>query len=675
MKKIIKKKNKNNKIAVVLFLAVFIVAFAVLSSNFHNTFSLVPEYNGGTILGVSYLQFTSNFANINGPAYLVNLVVNNGGESLSGTAGPSYSTSAGSLSGTINTYTGSTYQTTNPNQQISIDTHLNSLSLNIPYDFSGYSINKMSYTNESLSYTLPNAPFGLVCYSGTKGTAVYIGCYDAFGGASSLQPTLSSFASILSADCSQQYNNGVMTYVSAYQGEGLAYTLQCVQPYLYPIAQVYQPSTGNMNYNISVIFSNQTFSHTLFLTNQNPQSNYNNILYAGVYGFEDSGTGIISTTTAPILLSYVGIVNNAEVPQGKTQFVNPFSTATGIAGSYSQNQPSYEPVPVSELNVNPFYIQSGITDGVYTLSSLQSQIYNNNQQINNLLLPMQPSNPYYNLQYNLASSNASLSETNNASYFPLVQMVAKVSTLGVYQAVAQPKIISYSPNPFVVRDGSQQTLTLTIQNQQAVVGSAYVSGSCGGSEFQTNQFSLPASGSVTEQVNVNAPNNPNKNLNETSACSATAFSSFGIYNSTIYFNAIITPECSTGSIYVNNQNCTNEYSGGGGNQSCLLGYTYQNGQCQIMQEYCNNGILTITPTNQEASYNATSRLWSCSTTINNNNGIGIGWYILAGFGALIIIYLLTKRNGGGGYNNNNYNRRYNRSNNRNNYNNRQGGIF
>ena len=79
MKKIIK--SKNNKIAVVLFLAVFIVAFAVLSSNLHNTFSIATPTSGITLLGLSNVGVYSNINGDSGTWWLATGVLG-GGQSI-----------------------------------------------------------------------------------------------------------------------------------------------------------------------------------------------------------------------------------------------------------------------------------------------------------------------------------------------------------------------------------------------------------------------------------------------------------------------------------------------------------------------------------------------------------------------------------------------------------------
>jgi hypothetical protein len=616
-------RKKNNKniivvIAIVIALAVILTqlgAFKLLA---------ISQISGGTVLGVSYLQFFSSSQQLNGAsAFLVNLLINNGGQSLQGTAGSKYSTTSGALSKNINDYSGTNYNVSNVNQPITINSNLNSLSLNIPYDYAGYHVYKYAYNNKFLSYSLPNAPFGLTCSSSEAQNSsndynIYIACVD-LSNPSAILDTLSSFTSILASDCSGQYTNGLLTITNVTNG----FTLQCQQPYQYEIGTAFESGTANYNYNVSIVFSNTTFIKTLFLTNQNPQTNYNNILYAQIYGFDTTGQGI-ATQPAPTLVEYS--------PSNYT-FVNYLTTSSGLGQAYTQYTPAFEPITASSLNLAPS-TQAGPSAVVYPLNELQNQIYQSNKKVEDILTPIQPTNPYYGMTLS-HNTTGILNVINNPPVYPLAQLIAKVSTLGVYVAVSQPKIVSVNPNPFQVRDGSESTATFTISNA-GTQGNAYITGSCGTSQFSTPQFNVPTSGTV-ESVNIQSPYNPN-NATLSIPCTATIFSAFGIYNSTFNFNGQVSALCSSGSIYQNNNNCTNAFNGGNTTTGCGTGYQENSaGQCVIIPPICS--------ANETANYSTLPP--HCNGGGNSNISFWSYLYLTIIVFIIIMAIVLTRNRGGG----------------------------
>lgn len=630
-----------NNLYIIGIIFIIAVALAVLINNNH--LLSISQINGGTILGVSYLQFFSNFNQLNGvPAYLVNLVINNGGESLQGTIN-NYSSSTGSLTNNINNYAGTTYQVNNPNQQINIDTKLNSLSLNIPYDYAGYHLYKYYNSFKYLSYTLPNAPLGLTCNSGERNNQIFVGCSDYSGGVSTLAPTVSSFVQTLANDCQNQYTDAILTVSNASTGtaeafglnivSALYYNVTCNQPYLGEIGLVMNPSTANYNYNVSIYFSNSTFTKTLYLSNQNPQTNYNNILFAQIYGLQTTGQGISSVTSAPQLIEFL---NQTYI------FVNPFSTATGLGQVYTQYTPAYEPITASNLNLVPYGIDNGayVIQNAYSLTQLTGQIYNQNLQIEDLLTPLQQSNPYANIQYNKYSGNATLNVINNPPVYPLAQLIAKVSTLGVYQAITEPEIISVSPNQITFTDGSVATLNINVQNQQNVAGSFYGNGYCGQTTFTIPNTNIGGNSQTSVSILLQSPVNSNPNLKEYVKCQATVHSSFGIYSSIYNFSGLVNPECSAGSVYQNSTTCQNQFNGGNGTTngttSCNQGYELQGNTCVPIPPKCN--------TNETANYSTFPP--HCNSPNSTTTGIGIGWYVLVAgiIIAIAIIFGLKKNN-------------------------------
>ena len=637
-------KNKNNGKILIIAIILIAVLFFVFRNSF-NLGSIVP-IQGGTILGVSYLQFFSNNNQLNSPAYLVNLVVNNGGESLNGSIN-SYSTSASSLTQNINNHAGTSYSNTNPNQQITINTNLNSLNLSIPYYYSGYYLYTYNYSVKSLSYQLPNAYYGTCNSHEFSNNTVELAC--AGSTSSTVLSELAGFTNTLSTYCNNQYTNGVLLITNSSSASlsllgtinlasAYGYNYQCVQPYLSTLGEVLDAGTSNYNYNVSIIFSNQTFTHTLYLSTQSPQNNYNNILYAQVYGLESTGQGL-SETPAPSLIFYTN--TNLE----KRVFVNYLTTSTGLGEAYSQQQLNNTPVPVSNLLLTPYQISSGTQSNAYLATSFYSAINNNNRLILNDLTPIQPTNPYYSLSYPIYSGGASfVSQMNllsNPPVYPEVQLIAKLSTLGVYIPVINPTITSVSPPNIVVRSGSSTNVNFNVYNNASVSGNGYITGYCGSNTFQTSNFNIPANGQVSVTATINPPSNPN-NANTNVNCQATISSAYNINSKVFNFGITVQPICPSGTIYENNTNCVSEYPSKG-NSSCITGYYMaNNGSCEIIPPKCFS--------NQTSNYSTFPP--HCNNSTSNNNNIGIGWYVLIIVIVIIIGFILVLKK------NNNGRRRY-----------------
>ena len=254
-----------------------------------------------------------------------------------------------------------------------------------------------------------------------------------------------------------------------------------------------------------------------------------------------------------------------------------------------------------------------------------------------------------------------LPDPTNNYVRPTITMLIKASYVGLYEGFTS-FVLQNSNLPSQIRSGSTATGYITIVNNGTISGGYIVTPSSQqGISFTPD---TPQQGVLNpgQQQTISFKLNDNTNVSSNTTVQYQIQVCGNGYTNCKTYNEgfILSPECNN----INNFNTAN----------CRSLVTTAPPVTTIPGTQTTTGTTTTLP----ICNNSNQINCSCSNNqnnCNNNNNIGLGWYILAGFGALIIIYLLTKRNGGGGYNNNNYNRRYNRSNNRNNYNNRQGGIF
>lgn len=593
------------------------LSFAGVSSGCNNCQS-AGQIVGGVITGIQNVQFLSNYGNLNGAAYLVTFVINGAGQALQGTQ----TQLAQSINSSYSTHT---------NNQVSINYKLNSEQIEVPYTYSGYHLFQWGYTPLSTGWTNSSCPFGIVCsnsypsgdnYNTTIAAGVYVGSVPE----GYIAQEVSSYA----AACA---NSGASNPVVVMTGQGTisgliasseAVSLMCISPVQSKVATIYNPGAYNININASITFSNGTIT-TMYLSSQHPSTYYDNILYAQIYGYENSGRNII--TSFPTVV----VFNNKTA-----KVVNPFSTATGLGASAT----TYTGAFPSEWIQTPLVLQGVTISNVYAWTPITSGIQSNNQALNNYLYVEQNTSPTAQMQINFSGGSpyGILNITSNPEFYPQVQLVAKLNTLSIYIPVAEPKITSISPSQLTFQSGSAQTVTFDVYNNASVAGGAYISGSCGSSTFSTPNFNVGAGQTVPISTSITSPYNPNL-ANEDITCIATVYSSsYSIYHNNINFQAVVKPNCPSGYIYQNNANCapisptlnnTNKTA------VCAAGYKYENGAC-IPVNVCPTGYQlnsSIVPPTCEPE--------------PVQQGIGIGWYILAGAIIIAVVYLFSRGAGKG----------------------------
>lgn len=623
--------KKNNLITVAIIAILVVVAIWISSGHLlalssvgcNNCNSPNAQISGGTILSLQNVQFLSNYGGLNGAAYLVNFVINGAGQALQGTQAQ--------LTNDINNATDSNYATRS-NNQVSINYNLLNEQLQIPYAYSGYNLFKWGYTPLLPSWQAPSCPLGVVCsntyanqsnYNTTIAAGVYVGSVPQ---AFIEQETESYVSACLNSGAS----NPIVVITGQETGEGIiasseAISLMCIAPAQSDIAAVYT-NTGSysINVNTSITFTNTTTSGTIYLNSQKSSGYYNNILYAQIYGYENSGRNII--TSFPDVVVFGN--NTAKV-------VNPFSTGSGLTASST----TYTGTFPSTWLQTPLVLQEVTIPNVYAWTPVKNGINSNNQAVNNYLYIEQNTSEtsQMKINFNGGSPYGTLNITSNPEFYPEVQLVAKLSTLAVYIPVVIPKITSVSPSQVTFQSGSAQTVTFNVYNNASVTGSAYISGSCGSSTFSTPNFNVAAGQSAAISTSILSPYNPNL-ANEDITCIATVYSSsFSIYHSSITFQAVVKPNCPSGYIYQNNENCqpiSPTLNNTNSTDVCAAGYKYENGACIP---------INICPTNYYLNTNMTPP--TCEPSPVQQSGIGVGWYILGGAIIIAAVYLFSKRGG------------------------------
>ncbi|MGC8580537.1 MAG: hypothetical protein ACP5MB_10855, partial [bacterium] len=527
---------------------------------------------GGTVTSIQNVSFFSNYPGLQGSAFLVNFVVNGNGQALQGTQ----SQIAKGINSSYATYT---------NNPVSISYSLNNEQVVAPYYYSGAHLYEWGYTPVMVKWTAPACPMGLFCAntypSGSNyNTTIIAGAYIGSIPYSFLAQEVGSYVqacqnsgalnpiTVITAQVSGSIMHGITN------GEQIS--LMCIAPVQTSIGSVFQSNgTYSVNANVSIVFSNGTSTETINLNSSHPSAQYDNLMYAQIYGYLPSGRNIYSGDFPSVI-----IFSNSTPSQTNYKIVNPISPSSVLSASATTYTGSF---PYSWLQT-PLNLGGLTLTNVFSYGYLVDNINQQNQNLNNYLYAPQNTSAYSNMQVNFKSGvpYGVINITSNPELYPEVQLVAKLSTLGVYVPVVAPKIVSVSPSQVSFQSGSAQTVTFTVYNNATVSGSAYITGACGNVTFSTPNFNIPAQGTAQESVVIPAPYNPNL-ANEYLTCVATVYSSsFSIYHSSTNFQAIVKPNCPAGYIYQNNQNCqpvsptlnnTNKTA------VCAAGYKYENGAC------------------------------------------------------------------------------------------------
>jgi hypothetical protein len=558
----------NNPAVLIFAFLVIILAAAVLVSTFHIPLFLAGQssnqygglntstkYSGGTITGISTANFSSNFGPLNGPAYLVNYVINGAGQQLIGTQ----QQIAKGINSSVSTYT---------NNPININWNLLQEALQIPYSQTGDVAYNWQYISVGVNYTFTQCPFGTGCTQNNQGSAGYV--FTATGAfAVPTTVVLNAISGYVNA-CQAKGNGAIAVKLQDYiltfpgnNGEGVQ--VQCIQPVQALVGKVYQAGNANLYINTSITFSNGTFTNTMYLNSAKPSTSFQNTLYAGIYAYAPSGQNIFGSEPAPTFLS---------TPTGGNpsagQFI--YYASPGIFSSAEGFTP-YGNIgfPSSWLVTAPA-ITGGFSEGnLYDPRTLFNNVNTSTKSVSLLIKPLQYSDPYQGIVFPVQSGVATLDITRNPSFYPQAQLAAKVSTLAIYVPVSKPVIISVTPSKPSFVSGSSTTFAVNVQNQANASATVSVSASCGTANAQGSAFIQRSSTSpvwITMQ-------SPQSAINTTINCNAQASSSFGINSNFYNFTASVRTPCPAGQSW-NGTACqggtttTIPGGGGGGGQTNYL---------------------------------------------------------------------------------------------------------
>ena len=604
--------SKNNKAAGVVLILV-VIAFLYLASS-HGLLSIGYQATScssvqgvscasqvnGAITSLSQVDTASNIDGLTGTFWLVNLILNGEGQSA-------FSSSAQQIASAVNSSA-----KVSANYPISIQTQLNYQHLIIPYTYSGTPLYVFNLAPVNFQFGwFSNGAGLLTIYSQTNQTAdsnTYSFAVSGTSAATDEQNIFSAYNSECTADGGNTFGQTAsLTAGSSSLIQG--YQLSCYRVGKEQLAMIYSAGSPMVAENVSVSYSNQTSSHSFYLTTQKPESSYNNIMLAQIVGYETGALNTFIGTTSPSLL----VINST----GTAKAVNYIPSAT------AQNLAS---VPSSDFQSEGITVAGVPFNYIYSFNSAQSALSQQNAKVESLINEtIQTSDPYYNgqvLGYSQEQANNngevssgspyyySVNVTSNPVLYPDIQMIVNAQTLGIYIPVAKPRIISYSPDPVKFRSGSSTTLTFVVNNNASVSASAYIviKAANGSLIAQSPDFNIPAGNQAAEPVIISGYN-PNL-ANLAAVWTATVYSAedTAISNSA-QLDMEIQPNCPSGYTYVNNTNCQSETVSP---TACPVGEYMLNQTCYQICTY-------------PSYYNTTSK--ACSTAPVQPASQNDGWLI------------------------------------------------
>ena len=576
--------SNNNKIILIAIIA--ILGFIFLSRSNFSSFSIVPtqlcssvpssiqgvscaNQVNGVITSLSQIQINSNFAPLNGEVWLVNFVLNGAGQSLVGTWN----------SADIAKQFNSSVQ---QNQQVGIQASLNSQNLVLPYYFSGYNLEKITIVpvnfTGGFNYKIP-IQLDIVNEKFQYPSTFAMGC-SGLDCNSDYQTAFNNFNYNCTSANGKTYliQNGSATAQLYGFSVASAYEIECLQPASQNLGQLFFSASPQIAENISVIYSNNTGNHVMYLTTRNPESMLQNQLYAQIYGYNLGSLNTYIGTTSPTL--FVPASSNLQ----SGTFLLPASTVS-VQNLDQISSSCYEPAGV---------ILAGQTlNYIYSTSVLNGCISQQNTNVDNYLSStIQPQNAFYGMkfepQYQIAETLPDIQSpyvlygvlniTHNPILYPEIQMLSKASTLGLYIPVSYPTITNISPNPVSLQSGSTTQVSITVQSNASVMGSAYIviTAPNGTIVTQTQDFNVPANNNpVQELINIGGYSSSLANLQTTYTATVYSTELESISNSKT-FGVNIKPNCPYGSTYVNNTNCQST------THTCVSGYAWNPAENQCV---------------------------------------------------------------------------------------------
>jgi hypothetical protein len=554
------------------------LSFASTSSNCGVSISNVQCAGevGGTITSLENVYINSNFGPLNGEVYLVNLALTGAGQYLTG----SFNATASQIAKQINA------NATSNNQYIQINAKLNSQNLVIPYTYfsgAGLDMQKINPVIFNFSWFSDGAGLLTTCaqipQSGSF-TSQYSPTYQVscFGPSS-----ITDYNNVLSAYNGRCVNSGGATFLVSQNKTSVfgssvtwssAIQVECLSLVSTQVGQVYQSGSPSIAENVSVFYSNSTFTKTLYLSSTVPTSSYDNILLAQIYGYNIGSLNTYIGTEAPTLIVDDGTV-----------YITNYATTQDIQSIDQISSSAYQPAIIGI---------SGNFNYIYNLNSLQNAVSQQQNNVNAFLQSkLQSDSPYGNIQVVGANTDQQLyagtysgapyygvvNVTSSPVVIPEIQMIVKASSLNMQIPVAYPKLESANPNPIDIQSGSNNTETFSVYNNASIGGAAYIAvyAQNGTKVAQTPNFNIGAQSTVEEPVSLFAYNPYLANLKATWTVVAYSTENPSIQSS-ITFGVNVRPNCPSGSIYVNNSNCKNEV------HKCSSGYVYNQNtqQCSLL---------------------------------------------------------------------------------------------
>jgi hypothetical protein len=562
-----------------------------INSNVSNLCYAPTGLQGGAVTSVSQASFVSQTKGIfSGPAYLVDFVVTGGGEQLAGTT-------QGTLASNLN----SSYKSSNPNAQVSVNFGLVNAYYSIPFESFGHSIKQVSYTTTPIVWSTQSYSGGDFfhpnCYDSLQSNnTYYLGCNG--GGVSSTGIQTAFYYNITQAAyaCVRTGQNNVLGISAGYSGSSTTgilqlsstlpnATFQCLVPQYTNITSGIYDQQGTFRYysNVSIAYSNGTSQGTAYVNSYSAPSAYflNGNGYAAITGYQPSGFGlngqvpyVVRYTSSPSLGAVGGTIQLVSGPD--------IADALSVLPNQGSGAPSFTTgILGGQAAVQGIAINDGIVPYAYLTPNINAGVGYANRQILSYLVNTQPSNFYSSKVYYSSFNNTEsmivpvYNQTlfgsaginpniGSIPYQPNLQLVLKLNTLSVYvpsTPVGSVKILSIVPNPVTIRSGSSVPITVNIQNTANVSASFYVNGQCGTIQFgsATTALSIAAGATANPQYVLNAPYVANGTSSQVAQCIVQAVSvSNPAVTSSATFSETVTPQCSSAGGIVNNSNCQAE---------------------------------------------------------------------------------------------------------------------
>ena len=560
--------------------------------------SLQSYGTGGLITSFSQASFVSNntgpFAT--GSAYLVNYLVNGYGQQLTGTQQQ------------ILTATGqSQYSLSNPTAPVGLTFSLNDAHFVVPYQNTGDNLNQISAQPQFISYTVPylsgvevascsgnylnNYVYSLTCISPSLSNAQ--GQSPSTIVDNAFYANLTAFSHscqsngpgavlvVLNGSSSTQSNGGLIgVIVGGYNSASQPTTdFYCATPKYTPETTAIYTQQGTWSYftNVSVSFINGGVASTAILSPSTQLNAYldNGQVFVDLYGYQQQSSGI-SISGAPV---YVLLSSNLSNTLHKTNIT---ITQTHFAAALAQEpNPTSGIFPPSVLSSDGVVVpgvstNSGFVPNAYYAGTFSQAINHTNTALNGYLTPVQSASFYQNSYFTSFAGTESLvipvynrslfgvsginPGINTVPFYPLVQVVAKLSTLSIFtqtQPTGSLKITSVSPSPFAIRSGVTSQLSVNILNNYTASQEAIIQGSCGAISFGTGTSAayIPV-GQSTQQFTVQSAYLANGSATQSIPCTLKIYSTFNPNNVATYnFTEALGPTCSASQGTYNSTSC------------------------------------------------------------------------------------------------------------------------